>query len=167
MKVNKVKSITMTIIAILVVTFIVNFNSNLIPITVSADDKTDAFDAITLAYEKIELASSRGLNVATQISLLNDALNDYNQGRYIDAFNKAHEVIDQTDELLDNLTNGRLFPYILIPVNAILIVVVIVFFGRNILDWFKGRRDEEFLDMEINYDQPEEEVEIIEEKKDK
>jgi len=43
----------------------------------------------------------------------------------------------------------------LIPVNAVLIIAIFVFFRRNIVNWFKGRRDDEFLDMEIIYEEPE------------
>ena len=158
MKANKLKSVTISILAILITSFIICSNSNLMPTTVSAADQTEAFDAITEAFEKIELATSRGIDVKTQINLLNDALNDYNNGQYTDAYNKAKNVTTQTEELLATITGGQLFPYILIPVNAILIVIVIVFFGRNVVDWFKGRRDEEFLDMEIIYEEPEEEI---------
>lgn len=158
MKANKRKSATIAILVVLLATFIIYNNSNLIPTAVSADDQSDAYDAITEAFEKIELATSRGIDVNTQINLLNDALDDYNDGLYTEAYNKAQTVIDQTDELLATVTGGQLFPYILIPVNAVLIVIVIVFFGRNIVDWFKGRRDEEFLDMEIVYTETEEEI---------
>ncbi|MHA1186212.1 MAG: hypothetical protein ACTSXA_13835 [Candidatus Heimdallarchaeota archaeon] len=155
MKINKIKSLTISIMAILIATFIISNNSNLMPTTIFADAKSDAFDAIVEAYGKIEQATSKGLDVKTQINLLNDALDDYNNGQYTDALNKAQEVIDQTDELLETITVGQLFPYILIPVNAVLIIAIFVFFRRNIVNWFKGRRDDEFLDMEIIYEEPE------------
>ncbi|MHA1307700.1 MAG: hypothetical protein ACTSSB_03100 [Candidatus Heimdallarchaeota archaeon] len=167
MKVHKKQSLTISIIVVLIATFIISSNSNLMPVSVLAATKSEAFSSITEAYEKIELATSRGIDVKAQINLLNEALNEYNNGHYTDAFNKAEEVISQTDALLETITGGQLFPYILIPVNAVLIVAVIIFFGRNIVDWFKGRRDEEFLDMAIIYEESEEESIETEEIKEK
>lgn len=118
---------------------------------VSGATKTEAYDAITTAFTKIEEASSEGLNVTQQITKINSAIQDYSNGFYTDAYAKAQEVIDETTELITDLKTGRLFPYILIPFNIILVAAIIVFFGRNIRDWYRKRRDEEFKDLEIIY----------------
>lgn len=131
-----------------VVFFIPVFNkSNFI----SGATKTEAYDAITTAFTKIEEASREGIIITQQITKINTAIQDYNNGLYDDAYEKAQEVIEETTELITDLKTGRLFPYILIPFNIILVAAIIVFFGRNIRDWYKNRRDDEFKDLEIVY----------------
>ncbi len=118
---------------------------------ISGATKTETYDAITTAFTKIEEASREGINITPQITKLNAAIQDYNNGLYDDAYFKAQEVITETTELITDLKAGRLFPYILIPFNIILVAAVIVFFGRNIRDWYKKRRDDEYKDLEIVY----------------
>jgi len=101
---------------------------------ISGATKTEAYDAITTAFTKIEEASREGINITQQITKINAAIQDYNNGLYDDAYFKAQEVITETTELITDLKTGRLFPYILIPFNIILVAAVIVFFGRNIRD---------------------------------
>lgn len=118
---------------------------------ISGATKTEAYDAITTAFTKIEEASREGINITQQITKLNIAIQDYNNGLFDDAYDKAQEVIEETTELITDLKTGRLFPYILIPFNIILVAAIVVFFGRNIKDWYKNRRDDEFKDLEIVY----------------
>lgn len=118
---------------------------------VSGATKTEAYVAITTAFTKIEEASREGINVTQQITKINTAIQDYNNGLYDDAYDKAQEVIEETTELITDLKTGKIFPYILIPFNIILVAAIIVFFGRNIRDWYRNRRDDEFKDLEIVY----------------
>ncbi|MFW9922797.1 MAG: hypothetical protein ACFFDW_05850 [Candidatus Thorarchaeota archaeon] len=119
---------------------------------VHAATQTEAFQAITIAYEKIREASLEGAAVNELIDTLNQAIQDYNEGKFNSAYDIANQVIEDAEDLLSSLRWGNVFPYILIPINIILIAAIIVFFGRNILGWFRNRRDEEYMDLEIDYD---------------
>ncbi|MGC9781079.1 MAG: hypothetical protein HZR80_17680 [Candidatus Heimdallarchaeota archaeon] len=123
---------------------------------VSAATQTEAFEAITTAFELIEQASEQGINVTNQATKLNSAISDYNSGNYNNAYNVAQEIIVDVEELIDNYRTGRLFPYILIPFNLALVASLIIFFGRNVKNWYQKRRDEEYLDLEIVYENGEE-----------
>ncbi|MBK5112755.1 MAG: hypothetical protein KGD59_00765 [Candidatus Heimdallarchaeota archaeon] len=118
---------------------------------VTGATKTEAYDAITLAFIKIEEASREGINVTQQITKINSAIQDYNDGLYTEAYDKAHEITEEMIGLIASHKSGRLFPYILIPFNIVLVAAIIVFFGRNIRDWYRKRRNEEFKDLEIVY----------------
>jgi hypothetical protein len=133
----------------LTIAFFLPINNNSHRVTGAT--KTEAYDAITTAFIKIEEASRESINVTQQITKINNAIQDYKNGLYSEAYDLAQEVIDETTELISNFKAGRIFPYILIPFNIVLVAAIIVFFGRNIRDWYRKRRDEEYKDLEIVY----------------
>ncbi len=144
--------VSLLIISIVVPIFFYDSNIS----KVSAATKTEAFESITTAFELIEQASEQGINVTNQASKLNGAISNYNSGNYNNAYSIAQEIIVDVEELIDNYRTGRLFPYILIPFNLALVASLIVFFGRNVKNWYQKRRDEEYLDLEIVYENGEE-----------
>jgi hypothetical protein len=132
-------------------------------IIVKAQTKTEAWEAITTAAEKAELASSYNIDVSMQVQKINEAINDYHAGNYTGAYEKANLARAQIEDLIKSYRWGRVFPYILIPINIVLVAAIVVFFGKNIVKWFKKEQREEFLNLEIVYEEKEEEQSVSEE----
>jgi len=112
----------------------------------------EAFSALTEAFEKIKEASNEGIDVNDFVQRLNYALRDYELGFFDDSYNESIAILEEVSEILANIRWGKIFPYIIIPINIVLIAAIIVFFGRNIWGWFKKKADQEFLDLEIIYE---------------
>ncbi len=129
---------------------------------VTAATKDETFDLIVSAFEKIEQATLEGIDVQSYIDNLNIALEKYRVGLYNQAYTIAETIRDEVTEIINNARWGKIFPYVIIPINIIVIAAIIVFFGRNILGWFKRKRDEEYLDLEIVY-----EIDVLNEGNDK
>ncbi|NHJ06127.1 MAG: hypothetical protein EAX90_14970 [Candidatus Heimdallarchaeota archaeon] len=114
--------------------------------------KEEAFTALTEAFEKIKEASIEGVDVSDFVLRINYALKDYNLGFFDDSYNESIAILEEVSEILANIRWGKIFPYIIIPINIVLVAAIIVFFGRNIWGWFKKKADQEFLDLEIIYE---------------
>lgn len=119
--------------------------------------QTEAFEEIVAAYNKIKEATNLGLRVKSLTKALNTAIDYYDQEKYDQAYNKASEVRQEAVELIAQFRVNNILPYILIPINVVLIAGLIVFFGRDVYNWYKERRNEEFKDLEIVYDEKVEE----------
>lgn len=119
---------------------------------VNAATEEEAFDSIINAFQKIEQATLEGIAVQSYVDDLNVALAKYHAGLFDEAYTIAETIIDEVTEIISSARWGKIFPYIIIPVNIVLIAAIVVFFGRNILGWFRRRRDEEYLDLEIVYE---------------
>ena len=119
---------------------------------VTAATEEEAFDSIISAFEKIEQATLEGITVQSYIDDLNIALEKYHNGLFDEAYSIAETVKEEVTEIINSARWGKIFPYVIVPVNIVLIAAIVVFFGRNILGWFRRRRDEEYLDLEIVYE---------------
>lgn len=149
-QVRSKKIIQFFFLLVIVATSIQLTLSNTVMITEAAT-QTEAFESITTAFEKIEQASREGIDVQTFIDDLNTALSKYHEGDFDGAYDLAESILVDVTETLNNARWGKVFPYVIIPINIVLIAGIIVFFGRNILGWFRRKRDEEYLDLEIVY----------------
>lgn len=112
----------------------------------------EAFSALTEAFEKVKEASTEGVDVSDFVQRLNYALRDYELGFFDDSYTTSITILEEVTEILANIRWGKIFPYIIIPINLVLIAAIIVFFGRNVWGWFKKKADQEFLDLEIIYE---------------
>lgn len=119
---------------------------------VSAATKEEAFNSIISAFEKIEQASIDGIDVQSYIDDLNDALEKYHAGLYDEAYTIAETVTEEVTDIISKVQWDKVSAYVIVPINIVLVAAIVVFFGRNILGWFRRRRDEEYLDLEIVYE---------------
>lgn len=158
MKIDTIKKVKKNYSKILLLLLVIIISPIVLNQINSAQGATqqEAYDQIILAYEKVQQISREGVDVEDLTADLNIALNLYHQENYDDAFAIASEVLDAAEELLANLRWGEIFPYVLIPINIVIVAAVIVFFGRNLLGWFRKKRDEEFMELEIVYEEPKE-----------
>ncbi|MEA2070517.1 MAG: hypothetical protein U9O98_04425 [Asgard group archaeon] len=143
---------------IIILTFAViycNSTNNFLIHNVSGVNAEEAFEEIGRAYEKIQRASLEGLNVESLIADLNIAITLYENEEYDEAFAKAAIVYEEASDLVSEAQLKKVFPYIIIPVNIVLIAAIFLFFGRNVWNWYKNRRDKEFLELEIVYEEEE------------
>ncbi|MBD3189728.1 MAG: hypothetical protein GF308_03750 [Candidatus Heimdallarchaeota archaeon] len=115
--------------------------------------QTEAFEEIVAAFNKIKEATNLGLGVKSLTKDLNVAIDYYDREKYDQAYNKALEVQQEASELISRFRVNNILPFILIPINVILVAGLIVFFGRDVYNWYKQRRNEEFKDLEIVYDE--------------
>jgi hypothetical protein len=113
--------------------------------------KTEANEAIYQAFIKIEEASKEGINVTQQVIEINSAIQDYNDGLYTEAYDKAQVIIAELAELIDSYRTGRLFPYIMIPFNTLCVAVIVVYLIRNIRNRTKKEPDEKFKDLDNDH----------------
>ena len=144
---RKLKLIAILIMGLLIIAI----HSSLHIRTVKGVSETEAFFAISEAFEKVQEASRESVDVTDYIVRLNTALQHYNEGDYDTAYNLAVTVLEEVTENLSNIRWGKIFPYIIIPVNVVLVAAIVVFFGRNILGWFRKINNEIYLDLEIVY----------------
>jgi hypothetical protein len=112
---------------------------------------TEAFSAITAAFEEIEKASEKNIEVDDLVAELNIAINYYENGNYQSAYDKANNVKEEAETMIQNYRKGTIIPYFIIPLNLVLITAFVYFFGKDIINWYKNQRKEEFLDLEIVY----------------
>lgn len=112
---------------------------------------TEAFSAITAAFEEIEKASEKNIEVDDLVAELNIAINYYQNGDYQSAYEKANNVKEEAETMIQNYRKGTVIPYFIIPLNLVLIAAFVYFFGKDIINWYKNQRKEEFLDLEIVY----------------
>jgi len=120
--------------------------------TISGATKNEAYEAIIQAFIKIEEASKESINVTTYVSKINSAIQDYNDGFYTEAYDKASEIIDELIELIASYKTGKLFPYILIPINIVCIAAIVVSLVRNIKNRSIKEQDTESNDLVVNKD---------------
>lgn len=113
----------------------------------------EAFTAITEAFEVVEQASKAGLEVEPFVAKLNDALEEYTRGNYDKAITMAQEVKEDVSQLLSKFRWDKLYPYLIALLNLTVILVVIFGWGRKIWGWFVKQREEEYLDLEIVYEE--------------
>ena len=126
----------------------------------SGATQQEAWNEIITAFDKVQQASNEGIDVTGLTSQLNDAIEDYELGNYDTAYDAAYNVLLEAEDLIANNLWSKIFPYVLIPINVVLIASIIVFFGRHVVRWYRIRRDEEFMDLEIVYETPEEKKEV-------
>ncbi len=119
---------------------------------VSAATQQEAWDEIIAAFDKVQQASTEGIDVTSLSNQLSDAVKAYDLGSYNTAYDIAHNVLLEAEDLIANNRWSKIFPYVLIPINIVLIAAVIVFFGRYVVRWYRIHRDEEFMDLEIVYE---------------
>ncbi|MHA1156747.1 MAG: hypothetical protein ACTSQK_11625 [Candidatus Heimdallarchaeota archaeon] len=146
------RKLLFSFIILLVIIQTANLTNLDIVTQVTAATEEEAFDSIISAFDKIEQASVEGIAVQSYVDELNVALVKYHDGLYDEAFTIAEAVKEEITEVINSARWGKIFPYVIIPVNVVLIAAIAVFFGRNILGWFRNRRDEEYLDLEIVYE---------------
>ncbi len=113
---------------------------------ISGVTKAETYEAITQAFVKIEEASKEGINVTEYVSKINSAIQDYNDGLYTEAYDKANEIIAELIDLIASFKTGKLFPYILIPFNVVCIAALVVSLVRNI----RNRTTKEYVDEPLN-----------------
>lgn len=128
--------------------------------TGSGATQQEAWDEIIAAFDKVQQASNEGIDVTSLTSQLNDAIEAFELNDFVSAYDTAHEVLLEAEDLIATNRWSKIFPYVLIPVNVVLIAAIIVFFGRHVFRWYRIRRDEEFMDLEIVYDITEEKKEV-------
>ena len=126
----------------------------------SGATQQEAWDEIITAFDKVQQASAEGIDVTSLTNQLNDAIEAYELSNYDSAYDTAHNVLLEAEDLITNNRWGRIFPYVLIPINVVLIAAIVVFFGRHVVRWYRIRRDEEFMDLEIVYETSEEKKEV-------
>jgi len=126
----------------------------------SGATQQEAWDEIIAAFDKVQQASTEGIDVSSLTNQLNDAIEAYELSNYVSAYDTAHNVLLEAEDLIANNRWSVIFPYVLIPVNIVLIAAVVVFFGRYAVRWYRIRRDEEFMDLEIIYETSEEKKEV-------
>ena len=148
-------ALSVLLITTLLVTFQIKAPRN--NMLVQGATQEEAFESITKAFEKVEQASRESIDVSDYIASLNQALNMYHTGNYDGAYALAESVLEEVTENINNVRWGKVFPYVIIPINLVLIAGIIVFFGKNILGWFRRKKDEEYLDLEIVYETESEE----------
>lgn len=130
----------------------ISFHSDIYLKDTISVSQSDAYFAITEAFEKVQEASREAIDVSDYVTRLNLALEAFNEGDYDSAYNIAVTVLEEVTQNLNNIRWGKIFPYIIIPVNVVLIAAIIVFFGRNVMGWFRNLNDELFMDFEIVYE---------------
>jgi len=128
--------------------------------TGSGATQQEAWDEIIAAFDKVQQASNEGIDVTSLTNQLNDAIEDYELSNFNSAYDAAHNVLLEAEDLIATNRWSRIFPYVLIPINVVLIAAVVVFFGRHVVRWFRIRRDEEFMDLEIVYETSEKKKEV-------
>ena len=150
------KSIIITIV--FVSFFSLNINNWNIP-RVAGTTEEDAYKAITDAFEVIERASKSGLDVSQYVEQLNAALENFENGNYEEAFTIAEDVKKETNQKLNSFRWDKASPYFIATLNLAVILVVVFVWGRKIWGWFKKQREEEYLELEIVYEEPIKKVE--------
>lgn len=148
------------LLAFLILFFLCFISSNTLIHPGSGATQQEAWDEIIATFDKIQQASNEGIDVTSLTSQLNDAIEAYEQGNYDTAFDTAHDVLLEAEDLIANNRWSKIFPYVLIPINVVLIAAIIVFFGRHVVHWYRIRRDEDFMDLEIVYEASEEQKEV-------
>ena len=135
---------------------LVLLNSSMNPYyNVTSYTEQEAYDAIIEAFVIIEQASKEGIDVNDFVDRLNSALNHYENNDYDEAYSEASQIAEELQEILTRARWNLIAPYVLLPINLVLIAAIVVFFGRNIRGWFRKKRDEEFLDLEFVYEERE------------
>ena len=162
---SKSKRIAFSVILMTILLLTFQFKISRNELLVQGATQEEAFESIIKAYEKVEQASRESIDVSDYITSLNQALEKYHVGDYDGAYTLAELVLEEVTETLSNVRWGKVFPYVIIPINLVLIAGIIVFFGRNILGWFRRKRDEEYLDLEIMYETESEETTTTDNKK--
>jgi len=148
------------LLASLLLLFLFFISSNPLILPSSGATQQEAWDEIIAAFDKVQQASTEGIDVISLTNQLNDAIEAYELNNYDSAYDTAHNVLLEAEDLITNNRWSRIFPYVLIPINVVLIAAVVVFFGRHVVRWFRIRRDEEFMDLEIVYETSEEKKEV-------
>ncbi|MCK5047331.1 MAG: hypothetical protein KAS22_12170, partial [Candidatus Heimdallarchaeota archaeon] len=132
------------LLAFLLLLFLFFISSNPLILPSSGATQQEAWDEIISAFDKVQQASTEGIDVSSLTDQLNDAIEAYELSNYDTAYDTAHSVLLEAEDLITNNRWSRIFPYVLIPINVVLIAAVVVFFGRYAVRWYRIRRDEEF-----------------------
>ena len=148
------------LLAFLLLLFLFFISSNPLILPSSGATQQEAWDEIISAFDKVQQASTEGIDVSSLTDQLNDAIEAYELSNYDTAYDTAHSVLLEAEDLITNNRWSRIFPYVLIPINVVLIAAIGVFFGRHVVRWYRIRRDEEFMDLEIAYETSEEKKEV-------